>query len=242
MKEFKEIYAVNYDCVEKTYLNMLNKITMEDIKTTDKFFDLKSRKTYVVIEGEEIYIKFFEFPKVCDNKLSYMINHELKFLYHGEKRLIFSYRKLEEKSGKVKVIVFFINTDNLRHMDKDMENKNLKAVKMIQFCFIEYYKKIIKDKNFIICFSYKKDVYTIVIKDDYIYANGVYCRKNRKLYSLKVYMENFITNNVDKKCFRSAYVVNGITDDEEIFKLLKTNFKVCRLEPISKSKLIKLIV
>ncbi|MCR3760235.1 hypothetical protein [Clostridium felsineum] len=242
MKEFKEIYAVNYDYVEKTYLNILNKITMDDIKASDKFFDLKSRKTYVVIEGEEIYIKFFEFPRVSDEKLYYMINNELKYLYHGQKRLIFSYRKIEEKLGKLKVVVFFISTDNLKKIEEDVENKNIKAIKMIQFCFVDYYKKIVKEKSFVLCFLYREDTYIVEVKDGYIYANGVYSSRNKKLYSLKNYLSTFIENNVDKELFSNFYVVEKSIEDKEALVLIENSFNICNLKRINKNELTKLIV
>lgn len=242
MKNFKEIYTVNYDEVEKTYLNILNKITMEDIKSTNKFFNLKSKKTYVVIGGEEVYIKYFDLPRVKDDKLYQIINNELRYTYHNERSFIFSYRKIEEKDNKVKVIVFFVDSDNLKSIRKNMDSRTLKAVKMIQFCFIEYYKKIIKEDNFILCFSYKKDIYINAIEKGYMCANNLYSRRNKEIYAFYDYISMFIENKIDRNNFKDFYIVKESINDKKTIDKLRKDFKVHYLDEMSKSELMELIV
>lgn len=201
--------------------------------------NLKTKKVYVVIEGEEIYIKYFKFPKVNDNKLYELINNELNYLYRNEK-FIFNYKKIKQSSKNVEVAVFYLRAENLDSIHKVMRGQELKAVRLIQICFFNYYKKVINEKEYFMFFKYGKSGYMIFVRNNSIYANEVYfIPEDKECYRIKKFFSyNYTEDSVANKIF----IVGHCIKDENIIEFLKKHGEVNFLRDIDESKMAKLII
>lgn len=201
--------------------------------------NLNTKKVYIVIEGEEIYIKCFKFPKVSEDKLYDLINNELNYLYRNEK-FVFSYKKIRQSNKGIEVIVFYLRAENLSSINKFVGNKNLKAVRLIQMCFLNYYKKIIKEKDYYIFFRHGFNNYMILIKNDDIYANEVCSIQEDDEYNKikKFIMINYEKNNKINK----IYVVGQCIKNESSIDFLKKYGEVNFLKDIDVNKIVKLII
>ncbi|WP_234120050.1 hypothetical protein [Clostridium hydrogenum] len=250
----KIVYSLDNNDIREYRLNLLNKVkdefnekisdfNLKKMKNVNKYFSLTSKKAYIVLEGEEIYIKYLKIPKVSDEKLYALINSELSYLYSNEKRILFNYKKLRELDKFVEVIVFYLREDNLNFINKLVETQNLKAVRIIQICFLKYYSKCIKEHNYLICFNYNSNLYILFIKNKNIFANGIYSNKNNNIYNAKEYIEKFlISNNINSKNVEKVYVAGKLTEEFNIIDLLKKISKVEFLNEIDRNKVLKLIV
>lgn len=201
--------------------------------------NLKTKKVYVVIEGEEIYIKYFKFPRVNDNKLYELINNELNYLYRNEK-FIFSYKKIRQSTNSIEVAVFYLRAENLDSIDKVIRGQELKAVRLIQICFFNYYKKFIREKDYFMFFKYDESGYMIFVRNNSIYANEVYCMVEDTEYDRikKFFFYNYTEDNHINKIF----IVGHCIKDESIIEFLKKYGEVKFLEDIDETKLAKLII
>lgn len=245
----KRIYLISSDEVTKFYLNILNNIkkiysgNIEDFIADRKVkLSLSKKNAYVIIEGEEIYIKHFEFPKADDEKLYSMINRELSYLYRNEKDLIFSYKKIRQNKNTVELIVFYLRTRNLNFIKDITKPEKLKAIRIIQFCFFEYYKKIIKENNYILCFEYNCNFYIIIVKDNTLYANGVYLDKTKGIYDKSQYIEAFINNNLKDLRVSSVYDIGSCIKDKKCLDFLSTVGKIISMNNADESKIMKLSI
>lgn len=261
MLNFMLIPIMEGDCVNVVYMVDNNDVTEIDLgkfkninrKVTFKagkqdlqkigigniHVNLRSKKVYVVIEGEEIYIKYFDFPRVNDNKLYELINNELNYLYRNEK-FIFNYKKIKQSSKSIEVAVFYLRAENLNSINKLISTQELKAVRLIQFCFFNYYKEIIKEKDYFMFFKHSKSGYMIFVRNSSIYANEVYCISEDKEYDRikKFFFYNYTEDSPVKKIF----VVGGCIKDKSIIEFFEKYGEVNFLDDIDESKMAKLIM
>jgi len=218
----------------KTDEQGLQKIGKERIQV-----NLKTKKVYVVIEGEEIYIKYFKFPIVNENKLYELINNELNYLYRNEK-FIFNYKKIKQTSRDIEVAVFYLRAENLDSINKLLRRQELKAVRLIQICFFNYYKNLINEKDYFIFFKYADSGYMIFVRNNSIYANEVYyMSKDKECDKIKKF---FFYNYMEDNSVNKIFIVGQCIKDESIIKFLKKYGEVNFLKDIDKSKIAKLII
>lgn len=201
--------------------------------------NLKTKKAYVVIEGEEIYIKYFKFPRVNDSKLYELINNELNYLYRNEK-FIFNYKKIKQSSNNVEVAVFYLRAENLDPINKFIGRQELKAVRLIQICFFNYYKNLIKAKDYFMFFKYSEIGYMIFVRNNNIYANEVYRMSEDKEYNkIKKF---FFYNYEEGSTINKIFIVGHCIKNQSIIEFLKKYGEVNFLSDIDESKIAKLII
>lgn len=244
------IYMINNDNVTEIDLGRfknikkridfkMDKKVTEKMKTGNIKINLNTKKAYVVIEGEEIYIKCFKFPKVCEDKLYDLINNELNYLYRNEK-FIFSYKKISQSNKSIEVIVFYLRAENLGSINKFIGKQSLKAVRLIQLCFFNYYKELIKEKDYYIFFRYGSNDYVMLIKNNEIYANETCDIQKDEEYNKieKFFISNYEKNNKVNK----IYIVGQCVKDERSIDFINKYCEVSFLKDIDINKIAKLIV
>lgn len=244
------IYMVNNNKVTEIDLGKFKSIKRKISFKTDKQglqkigkqsiqVNLKTKKAYVVIEGEEIYIKYFKFPIVNDNRLYELINNELNYLYRNEK-FIFNYKKIKQASNSIEVAVFYLRAENLDSINKLLRGQELKAVRLIQICFFNYYKKLINEKDYFIFFRYAESSYMMFVRNNSIYANEVYYMPKDKEYDkIKKF---FFYNYIEDSHINKIFIVGKCIKDEGIINFLKKYGEVNFLKDIDESKIAKLII
>lgn len=143
------------------------------------FQDLKIRvrnkNLYIMIEGEEIYLKYMQFPRVYGEQLDKLIQNQLIYLYGTKAEEIFySYIIFKEKEKELDVLVFCVNCEELNEL-KNFTNYNgvIKKVNLVQFCFLNYFKKYISHSDYFFMFKYNENLYLIAVADNKIIANKV---------------------------------------------------------------------
>lgn len=133
---------------------------------------LRSR-VILILEDEEIYIKYLTLPKVEEDTLERMITEELKYYYKLEKDICFSYTILKKNEYNVDIILFYINSKKLDDINLKCI-RSVKGVYLLQFCFIEYLKKFLNVvKTYILCTIYNKNLYFVLSYKGILKANFI---------------------------------------------------------------------
>lgn len=148
---------------------------------------VRNKNLYVMIEGEEIYIKCMQLPKVYGEQLDKLIQNQLIYLYGAKAEQIFySYTIFKEKENDLEVLVFCVNCEELNQL-KNFTNCNgvIKKVNLVQFCFLNYFKKYISDNNYLFIFQYNENLYLIAVVENKIIADKV-VKDSEKNYEIIV--------------------------------------------------------
>lgn len=217
----------------------VDKEISKNVNSRSVRISLNNKKAYIVIEGEEIYIKYFKFPKVSERKLYELINNELNYLYRNES-FVFNYKKIKQSINTVEVIVFYFRAEKLNLVDKFVEKKELKAVRLIQVCVLNYYKKIIKEKDYFMIFKYNLSNYIISIRNNSICENEVYdVLEDREYDKIEKF---FDLNCVKGSSVNKIYIVGKCIRDASTIKLLERYGQINFLKDIDLNKIAKIIV
>lgn len=136
---------------------------------------IRNKNLYIIIEGEEIYIKNMRLPRVYGEQLDTLIQNQLIYLYGTKAEEIFySYTIFKEKQNEVEVLVFCVNCEELNEF-KNYTNYSgvIKKVNLVQFCFLNYFKKYISDDNYFFIFKYNENLYLIAVAENKVIADKV---------------------------------------------------------------------
>ncbi|WP_404660471.1 hypothetical protein [Haloimpatiens myeolchijeotgali] len=153
-------------------LSIINNQKLKNLK--DVNVDLKNRNLYLVVEGERVYIKLLTIPKVKKNKIYTIVKNELRFYFKNIEDLIFDYVISKELNTSYEIIVFCINSKTLNPFKNYINsNTKIKGVNLIQFVFLNYFKKYIKEVNYIMIFYYNSNLYIIDILKKYMLYNTI---------------------------------------------------------------------
>lgn len=169
----KNIHKVDYDrkgLIKKEYI--LNKsvvYSLDDIRV-----NIKNKNVFLVIENEEIHVKHLTVPKVENHELNSIVKNRLKYLYGKKSEEIFySYMICKEEDREIEILVFCINCDKLNGLDKNNIKCKISKVTLIQLCFLNYYQRVIADKDFLFTFKYNNNVYLLAVTDKKIVGNRI---------------------------------------------------------------------
>lgn len=149
---------------------VINVKDFEDLKIR-----VRNKNLYIMIEGEEIYIKYMQLPRVYGEQLDKLIQNQLIYLYGIKAEEIFySYTIFKEKENELEVLVFCVNCEELNELN-NLTNYNcvIKKVNLVQFCFFNYFKKYISDSNYLFIFKYNENLYLIAVVENKIIADKV---------------------------------------------------------------------
>lgn len=168
---------------------------------------LANRNVTVIIEDEEVYIKKLTLPNVEEKILEKMISDELKVYYRMEEDICFSYSILCRNKYNMQIALFYINSHKLKKLDfKNV--KKIKAVYMIQFCFIVYIKKKIKSiEKYILASMYNNNLYILFCESDILTANCVFKNFSGSNLEFKERLNNFIRLNRCSAGFEKLYLL-----------------------------------
>lgn len=225
------LLKVSHDDIKslELYNKLLNRkrSNYESFVDTEKFnIDLKNRNIYIMIEDEEVYIKYLRLPNIKNKlNLNSIIKNELIFLY-GKKseKIFYTYTILDQGDNELEILVFCIYCDKLNCLEQYINNNKVKKINLVQFCFLNYFESVINEKDYIFIFKFNKSLYLLgmtkkklvtnkVIKvTEYSYGElidglnyildklDVYKISEAKIYSVNFYDENFIKhiNNLTK--------------------------------------------
>ncbi len=205
---------------------------IEDIK-----IDFKNKNIFIVLQGEQVYVKLIEIPKVNKRKIHFVIKNELKYHFKNIDNIMFTYDVFKDNGKSLEVIVFCLNWTKENIIEKCVEKgANIKGIYPIQFYVLNNYKKSIKEHKYIFAFLDEYKLYLLACVDGKVLANSV-------IRDLK--KENF-EENIDKfkeKC-ETIDVMNGIKKVfllnipyEDIIEELSQKYDCSDLGKLSKDEL-----
>lgn len=205
-------------------------------------FSLKSRKAYVVLEGEKINIKMMTFPKVKNKELYKLIIEELTNYYNSVDKIYFNFTVIKDNGKSLDIIVFYSNEGKIKKLEKYiLGNSHIRGVYLIQFCFLQNFRATIMHEDFIFAFMYKAKLYFLFcINKKIVYNNMVtYTEEVAKISnSIFEFMEScrinngceikniYIANIDERVCtditLKGYYVENlGSMDEKSLIKCIK---------------------
>lgn len=156
---------------------ILNRVIKKDSVTSDieKIkIKLKNKNVFILVEGEEIYTKYLKVPKVNDKNLNLIIKNQLLYSY-GKKaeEILYTYFISNKNKEDIEVVVFCINGGKLEWLRNCNVNFNLKKINLIQMCYIDYFRRYIMEKNYMIMFKHNSNFYIVALVNDKIIANKI---------------------------------------------------------------------
>lgn len=217
---------------------------VEYLESSNKFniiTDIKRRNLYVIIDGNEIYVKHMSLPSVKKRETEKLIYNELKYYISDMENVIFSYH-VDRVHDKIQEIsVFCLNWNKLKVFKYLLQNGNkIKAVYLIQFCFLSYFKDAITSDKFIFVFEYADTIYLIYCNENNMCENRILDRVDEK-YKVCNIIEfvNGIHDEYRDEGLNDVYVANSSICDE--LKNTLINYNIIELGPVSKENIIKSI-
>jgi hypothetical protein len=163
--------------------------SIEDIK-----IDFTNKNLFIVIDGEEVYVKLLTLPKVKKERLYEIIKSELQYRFKTINNIMFTYEILKDNGVNLEVAVFCLNWNKSELIKKCMgRGAKVKGIYPIQFCILNKYKNYIEDKKYIFIFVYEDILYFLACINSKIVANSVI-----KTFKEKSFMEEL--NKFQIKC------------------------------------------
>lgn len=150
------------------------KLYNEDFVDKDFSIKLKKRNVAIVIEGEEIYIEKFIFPKVKGHNIYYLVKNELICKFGSIHNIIFDYNLIYKGEDSVTTIVYCINIENFNFLQKENYcGAIITKIDILQNYFKKYFSSFIKEKEYYLAFRYKRTLYYLAVWNNNIVANKV---------------------------------------------------------------------
>jgi hypothetical protein len=195
----------------------LGKVQKEEIKVNE----IVKRKIHLMIADEKLFIKKFIFPNVHRSNTYFLVKNELNFSVGNITDILFDYKVVKILKNSIEVLVFYINTQKIQLIKKLNEFNSIKEIKIIQFQVLEFYKNIIKKRNYILVFHYINSYYFLGIINNNLIANVLIKDMDLETKLLEEYLESFISDNMILKG-HTIYLSNvEIMDIEKKFEIIK---------------------
>jgi hypothetical protein len=221
----KNIISSNASKLEQNNEVKIKIDNFQDIKV-----NLKNKNLSIIVNGEEIYVKLMTLPKVGKEKMYFIVKNELQYRFKNIDNIIFTYEIFNHIGKNVEVIVFCMNWNRTDFIDKCLsKGAKIKGICPIQFKVLNYYRKRIKEKEYIILFQYDRDVYLLACVEGKIIANSV--------------INNFHEQNFleEFEKFQFKYSIMEVTQSlgkifllnfpyDHLIKILSDNYECCALE------------
>lgn len=145
--------------------------------------DLKNKNLFVLVHGEEIYVKIMTLPKLKNRKLYNLIREELKNRFKNIDNIMFSYEILKDNGYNLEVIVFCMNWDKVNMLKSYNDSSiNIEGIVPIQFYILEKYKNKIKEENYVVILILEEIVYFIACHKQKVIFNNVFKNSNRESF------------------------------------------------------------
>ncbi|MBV7275048.1 hypothetical protein JMF89_04935 [Clostridiaceae bacterium UIB06] len=170
----------------------MNKYEKSDIKINDirqLKVNFKKKNLFIILDGEELYIKIMILPKLKKEKIYEIIRSELEYRFKNIDNIMFTYQIIKDNGSNLEAIVLCLNWSRMDLVEDCVKRgAKLKGIYPIQFCILDNYKRIIKEKKYIFTFLYKGILYFLACSDNKIIANSV----------VKPFIEKNFMNELDK--------------------------------------------
>ncbi|MCB2359290.1 hypothetical protein [Clostridium estertheticum] len=227
--------------------NISNKNTYyKDDSNTKKFqIDIKNKNLYVLVEGENVYIRLVTLPIVRKYLIHDMIKNELRYYYKDIDQISFTYKLIKEDKINMEILVFCLKGNNLDMLEDSINNVTFKKVNLIQFCFKNFYANKIHVKNYIMVFYYNSNLYYLICNNNEIVANNSVSVKEVALSKFSESMNEFLEqyNDYAKSC-EKIYYSNisqlDIESDIKKFEYLQLSHQI--LDELKREELLKYII
>lgn len=240
-KGLLEVYNDNLiykEILGKSFVNRLmasKRCTQIKSKDIDNMkIDFKNKNLFIIVDGEEIYVKLMTFPKVKKEKLHKIIKGELEYKFKNIENIMFTYQVVKDNGSSLDLIVFCLNWDksDLIRVCTERGGK-VKGIFPMQFCIFNYYKNRIEEKNYIFTFIHENILYFLACVDKKIISNSVVKTfvKDNFIEELKKFQAKI---SISKKCdqFSRIFFLNFpykalIKDAEKLYSCIDLGNDCC---------------
>jgi hypothetical protein len=145
-----------------------------NIKGSKLITDIKNKKLYIIIDGQEIYIKHLSLPRLNKYETEKLIFNELNYYINDMSNVVFSYNIYSIHENVQEILVFCLNWSKLDLLKQFADkNNDIAAVYMIQLCFLKYYKSYIKSEKFLFIFKHNDNAYLLMCSSGNMISNKV---------------------------------------------------------------------
>ncbi|MBL4937922.1 hypothetical protein JK636_19620 [Clostridium sp. YIM B02515] len=175
--------------------------------------DIRNRKLKIILEGELVNIKLISLPAVSSKNLLTLIKDELLYYYNISDNVVFNYVILNKHKTSIDTAVFIVDSRKISYINEGASNNvKIQGVYLIQLCFLNYFKKRFKDKNYIFTFIYHHSLYLLYCIDNIIRHNYIY-KDFQTIDSLETILLSFIesSNICDEVEIKVIYLANFST-------------------------------
>ena len=139
-----------------------------------KQLKIKSKNVSFIILGEKIFIKRMSLPKINKNIKKELIINELGSYCSNDNHLLFSYERENVHEKNEDVIVYSLNYAGVSSINSAMDvNKKIKGVFLIQFIYLNFYSKKIKEHDYILSFVFNSKLYILIVNNNKLVYNAV---------------------------------------------------------------------
>ncbi|AZV56097.1 hypothetical protein [Clostridium sp. AWRP] len=150
--------------------NVITVSKIENIK-----IDLKNKKLFILVHGEEIYVTVMKLPKLKSKLLYKVIRDELKNKFKNLDNIMFSYEIVKSSKYNLEVMVSCMNWHNMDIAKVCSDSgADIKQIVPIQFYMWSKHKNRIKDENYIFILNMNDITYFMACYRDKIILNNVY--------------------------------------------------------------------
>ena len=208
-----------------------------------EFIEIKNKSLYIIIEGEEVYIKTLLIPNCSNDAVKRIICQELNISLNNAENLTYSYKILSKTKNVLEILAFYLNSEKLAKLKVyNLNNNNkLKLINVIQFYIFNYYYKDIKEKVYLLAFAYNNNLYILGCNNNSVILNSLIKNYNsldnvEKIISLIHKNFRSINDNIIEK----VYLVN--LSGSKLLQELSEHYEVCDLGILSKEQLCKSIL
>lgn len=223
------IFYGNESCTKVVELKktILNKVKVKEKHEENKIInvDLKNRRVNILIEGEELFIKFITIPKVKKRHIDSIVRNEVLLRYGEDVMFNYNILEVQEKMYKIALYCFHEDKYNLLRDNRIIYSKKL-TVEFLQNYIIKYYAKNIKEEKYKMIFSHKNYMYFIKINEGKLVFNKVMELKNKEK------IDGLINEFIKDKKVTYYFNVPNISEKENVRELT----------PITMDEVIKLVV
>lgn len=177
--EISDQYLLYKSLIKKGFIGRIKNEKLDNAEIEAKYFKdikvhLKNKSLFLVIHGEEIYVKYMTLPKVKKEKLYFLIKNELEYRFKKMDNVMFSYEVAKDNGTNLEVIVFCLNWDKVDLLKECVENGGVvKGIYPVQFHVLNKYRKKIKEKDYIFIFIMEKSLYFLACCDNKIIGTSL---------------------------------------------------------------------
>jgi hypothetical protein len=219
------------------YLYKNNKNDFSNIKIDEPesiklhFWD---KKFYIVLEGEETYVKLLSIPKIELENIYDVVKTELKYNFNNIDDIIFTYKIYREYENKLELLVYCINSSKYEIIKRCSEIWDIKGINVIQFCLFNYVKSLVDIKKYIYIYLLNENLYLTGVSNNEPCCNLV-MQSVDKFSSIQSIIDEFIIK-YNKLGFGAVEGIYSLNIESKIYNLSE-NIKCRNLGEIKTAKL-----